>query len=92
MILRLLLEAAVDVPDLRLGFENDLPVQLYLNQRTIGNNLNLMIDTSLQANQYRLLAEYLESFCRILPRHANAGDFLYQAALRTGNEDEPDKR
>ena len=49
------------------------------------NTLNLMIDTSLQANQYRLLAEYLESFCRILPKHANAREFLYQAAqIRQG--------
>lgn len=49
------------------------------------NTLNLMIDTSLQANQYRLLAEYLESFCRILPKHANSREFLYQAAqIRQG--------
>ena len=49
------------------------------------NTLNLMIDTSLQANQYRLLAEYLESFCRILPTHGNAREFLYQAAqIRQG--------
>ena len=49
------------------------------------NTLNLMIDTSLQANQYRLLAEYLESFCRILPAHGNSQDFLYQAAqIRQG--------
>ena len=49
------------------------------------NTLNLMIDTSLQANQYRLLAEYLESFCRILPKHGNAREFLYQAAqIRQG--------
>ncbi len=46
----------------------------------VENTLNLMIDTSLQANQYRLLAEYLESFCRLLPRHNNAQEFLYQAA------------
>ena len=45
----------------------------------VENTLNLMIDTSLQANQYRLLAEYLESFCRILPKHDNAPEFLYQA-------------
>ena len=49
------------------------------------NTLNLMIDTSLQANQYRLLAEYLESFCRILPKHGNSREFLYQAAqIRQG--------
>jgi len=46
----------------------------------VENTLNLMIETSLQANQYRLLAEYLESFCRILPRHNNSREFLYQAA------------
>jgi len=34
----------------------------------IENTLNLMIDTSLQSHQYRLLADYLESFCRTLPR------------------------
>ncbi len=44
------------------------------------NTLNLMIDTSLQAQQYRLLADYLESFCRNLPKHQNAQEFLYQAA------------
>jgi tetratricopeptide (TPR) repeat protein len=49
------------------------------------NTLNLMIDTSLQANHYRLLAEYLESFCRILPTHGNSQEFLYQAAqIRQG--------
>ncbi len=43
------------------------------------NTLNLLIDTSLKAHQYRLLADYLESFCRNLPRHPNAQEFLYQA-------------
>ncbi|MBT8332668.1 MAG: tetratricopeptide repeat protein, partial [Deltaproteobacteria bacterium] len=51
----------------------------------VENTLNLMIDTSLQTNQYRLLAEYLESFCRILPKHGNSQEFLYQAAqIRQG--------
>ena len=55
-------------------------VSRYPKSAQVENTLNLMIDTSLQANQYRLLAEYLESFCRILPRHDNAREFLYQAA------------
>jgi tetratricopeptide (TPR) repeat protein len=46
----------------------------------VENTLNLMIDTSLQTYQYRLLADHLESFCRIMPRHKNAQDFLHQAA------------
>ena len=44
------------------------------------NTLNLMIDTSLQTQQYRLLADYLESFCRNLPKHQNVQEFLYRAA------------
>ncbi len=44
------------------------------------NTLNLLIDTSLQTQQYRLLADYLESFCRNLPKHQNAQEFLYRAA------------
>jgi tetratricopeptide (TPR) repeat protein len=51
----------------------------------VENTLNLMIDTSLQTHQYRLLVDYLESFCRIMPRHKNTPEFLHQAAqIRQG--------
>jgi tetratricopeptide (TPR) repeat protein len=42
--------------------------------------LNLLIDTALKTHQYRLLADYLESFSRNLPKHKNTQEFLYQAA------------
>ena len=44
------------------------------------NTLNLLIDTALKTHQYRLLADYLESFSRNLPKHKNTQEFLYQAA------------
>ncbi|MBT8373116.1 MAG: tetratricopeptide repeat protein, partial [Deltaproteobacteria bacterium] len=51
----------------------------------VENTLNLMIDTSLQTHQYRLLADFLESFSRTLPNHKNTQDFMYQAAqIRQG--------
>ena len=49
------------------------------NSTQFENTLNLLIDTSLQTHQYRLLADYLESFCRHLPKHQNVQEFLYRA-------------
>ncbi|MGA1791234.1 MAG: tetratricopeptide repeat protein [bacterium] len=46
----------------------------------IENTLSMMIDSTIRAAQFRLLAHYLEEFAGRLPRHKNAMDFLYQAA------------
>jgi len=55
-------------------------VAKYPKSAQFEKTLNLMIDTSLQTQQYRLLADYLESFCRSLPKHQNVQEFLYRAA------------
>lgn len=60
-------------------------VARYPKSSQIETTLNLMIDTSLQSHQYRLLAENLESFCRTLPGHKNNEEFLYRAGqIRQG--------
>ena len=55
-------------------------VAKYPKSAQFENTLNLLIDTSLKAHQYRLLADYLESFCHNLPKHPNTQEFLYRAA------------
>lgn len=42
--------------------------------------LGVMIDNTLKAAQFRLVAKYLEKFAEIRPDHENRGDFLYQAS------------
>ncbi|MCK7494539.1 MAG: hypothetical protein MZW92_27760 [Comamonadaceae bacterium] len=47
--------------------------------------LNMMIDSSVRMAQFRLVADYLESFALRLPGHKNARDFLQQAGqIREG--------
>ncbi|MFQ5560456.1 MAG: tetratricopeptide repeat protein, partial [Nitrospinota bacterium] len=42
--------------------------------------LNVLIESSLKATQFRLLANYLEMFAEKLPNHTNTPDFLLKAA------------
>lgn len=54
-------------------------VRRYPKSDRVPDTLSLMIDTSLKIGQYRLLADYLEEYASILPKHENTRDFLAQA-------------
>ncbi len=60
-------------------------VRQYPSSQKVEGTLNAMIDGSLRMAQFRLTADYLESFSLRLPDHMNAKDFLQQAArIRAG--------
>ncbi len=60
-------------------------VRQYPTSPKVEGTLNAMIDGSLRMAQFRLTADYLESFSLRLPDHKNAKDFLLQAArIRAG--------
>ena len=46
----------------------------------IEHTLSAMIDASLRAAQFRILASHLERFAETFSKHQNTKDFLYQAA------------
>ncbi|PLX83160.1 MAG: hypothetical protein C0617_11510 [Desulfuromonas sp.] len=72
-----------DLPTL-FGAADDL-LRKYPQSSKVEETLNLVIETCLNASQFRRLAASLEEFARRLPRHASSADFLYQAAqIRQG--------
>jgi len=52
----------------------------YPQSANVETTLNLVIETSLNASQFRQLAVNLEQFADRLPQHSSSVDFLYQAA------------
>jgi cellulose synthase operon protein C len=54
-------------------------VRQYPTSGKVESTLGVMIDTSLKTARFRLVADYLESFAKRLPNHANTGNFLTQA-------------
>ncbi|MCU0576047.1 MAG: tetratricopeptide repeat protein [Desulfobacterota bacterium] len=54
-------------------------VSRYPSSPKVEGTLNTMIDSSLRMAQFRLVADYLESFALRLPDHKNTRDFLLQA-------------
>jgi cellulose synthase operon protein C len=60
-------------------------VKDYPKSDKLAGTLSLMIDTSLSMTQFRLTADYLESFSLRLPSHQGTKDFLLQAGhIRKG--------
>jgi tetratricopeptide (TPR) repeat protein len=53
-------------------------VYKYPESAGIEDTLGVMIDTSLRTAQFRLVAEYLETFAEKMPTHSNTKEFLYQ--------------
>jgi len=50
----------------------------------IEDTLGVLTDTSLKISQYRMVADYLETFSEKLPKHENTSEFLHQAGnIRT---------
>ena len=57
----------------------------YPGSANVKETLGMLIDTSVNIGQLRLLADYLETLCRKYPRHKNRNQFLLQAArIREG--------
>ena len=54
-------------------------IRKYPSSSGTEDTLGVMIDASLRTAQFRLVADYLESFAERLPRHTNTREFLYQA-------------
>jgi len=60
-------------------------IREYPTSSKVEGTLGMMIDSSVRMAQFRLLADYLESFTIRLPGHKNANDFLLQAGgIREG--------
>ena len=60
-------------------------IREYPTSSKVEGTLNMMIDSSVRMAQFRLVADYLESFSLRLPGHKNARDFLQQAGqIREG--------
>jgi cellulose synthase operon protein C len=60
-------------------------IHTYPNSDNVENTLGILIDTSISIGQLRLLAEYMEAFCRRYPRNENSEEFMLQAArIREG--------
>ena len=60
-------------------------VRGYPESPNVKDTLGILIDTSINIGQFRLLAEYLEQFVQHYPKNENSDDFLAQAAqIREG--------
>jgi hypothetical protein len=60
-------------------------VREYPKSSKVEGTLNTMIDSSIRMVQFRLVADYLESFASRIPDHKNAKEFLLQAGhIRKG--------
>jgi len=60
-------------------------VRQYPASDKVEGTLNMMIDNAVQMAQFRLVADYLESFAQRMPDHKNTRDFLLQAGhIRKG--------
>jgi cellulose synthase operon protein C len=60
-------------------------VKEYPKSKAVEGTLNTMIDSSIRMAQFRLVADYLESFALRMPDHKNTRDFLLQAGhIRKG--------
>lgn len=60
-------------------------IREYPTSSKVEGTLGVMIDSSVSMAQFRLVADYLESFALRLPGHKNAKDFLLQAgSIREG--------
>jgi cellulose synthase operon protein C len=55
-------------------------INLYPGSAKTGDTLKVLIDSSLKAGQYRMVASLLEKFASTLPEHASTYDFILQAA------------
>ena len=54
-------------------------IKQYPESDNMESTLSLMIDSFSKASQYRILAQYMESFVKKFPKHKNSPDFIYQA-------------
>ena len=62
-------------------------IHTYPDSGNAENTLGILIDTSISIGQLRLLAEYMETFCRRYPQNENSTQFMLQAArIREGLE------
>ncbi len=60
-------------------------IREYPTSTKVEGTLGMMIDSSVRMAQFRLVADYLESFALRLPGHRNTKDFLMQAgSIREG--------
>jgi len=60
-------------------------VKGYPESPNVKDTLGILIDTSINIGQFRLLADYLEHFVQQYPKNENSDDFLSQAAqIREG--------
>jgi thioredoxin-like negative regulator of GroEL len=60
-------------------------IHTYPDSGNAENTLGILIDTSISIGQLRLLADYMETFCRRYPRNENSAQFMLQAArIREG--------
>ena len=60
-------------------------IHTYPDSNNAENTLGILIDTSVSIGQLRLLAEYMETFCRRYPDNQNSAEFMLQAArIREG--------
>lgn len=60
-------------------------IHTYPDSNNAENTLGILIDTAVSIGQLRLLAEYMETFCRRYPGNQNSAEFMLQAArIREG--------
>jgi tetratricopeptide (TPR) repeat protein len=55
-------------------------IKEYPSSSQVEHTLGVMIDASLRAAQFRILASQLEHFAKTFPKHENTQEFLYQAS------------
>ena len=54
-------------------------IKQYPNSENMESTLTIMIDSFSKAAQYRILAQYMETFAQKFPKHKNSPEFIYQA-------------
>ena len=84
--LNALIISAVDKGDYETLFTaGDSLMKEFPDSDQVSNTMSRMIDASFKIGQFRLLADYLETFSRLNPGHKSSAEFLSQAAsIREG--------
>ncbi len=84
--LNALILSSKDQKDLQTLYDaGDRLVRGYPESPNLKETLGILIDTSINIGQFRLLADYLEQFVEQYPKDENSVDFLSQAAqIREG--------